>query len=319
MCKVRGRARQFESIISILLILALLCIAIVIFILQKPKTAPQKELNLNSVTPAGFAAFSDMETYDSENLYEKIDGKAPLYTESGFEKLLTRRFADKNNPDKIGMEIYVYDMGDVRNAFCVYSTQRRAEAEPLPDMKFAYKAGNALFLVHGKYYIEIIGFSEADNLSKAIIEAAQKCRSNLVVSDETDIPELNFLPSENLVAESAKLYLKNTFGFEGLTNTFTAQYKFGNNVITAFFSKRPDKKDAQQVTENYYNFLINNGGTKKSAANKIPDCKIVDLDGSTELIFTTGTFVAGIHEAENRRQAENLAEMLFNKLNESAR
>jgi len=314
--------RQFnrlESVISILQVSILFLIAAAIFVLQKPKTALKKEANLNNLAPVGFAAFSDMETYDSENLYEKIDGKAPLYTESGFEKLQTQRFADKNHPDKIGMEIYIYDMGNVRNAFCVYSTQKRAEAEPLPAMKFAYKAGNALFLVHGRYYIELIGFSEEDSLSKAMIEVVQKCRTNLTVGGETDIPEMNLFPAENLIAESAKLYLKDAFGFEGLTNTFTAQYKFGNNVITAFFSKCLDQKIAQQTAENYCSFLVSNGGIIKPAASKIAGCKIIDLYGSIEIVFTTGPFAAGIHEAENLKDAVNLAEILFNKLNESGR
>jgi hypothetical protein len=309
--------RQFnrlESVISILQVSILFLIAAAIFVLQKPKTALKKEANLNNLAPVGFAAFSDMETYDSENLYEKIDGKAPLYTESGFEKLQTQRFADKNNPDKIGMEIYIYDMGNIRNAFSVYSVQRRAEAEPLPDMKFAYKAGNALFLVHGKYYIELIGFSEEDSLSKVMNEVVQKYRTNLTVSGETDIPELNLFAHENLIAESAKLYLKDAFGFEGLTNTFTAQYKFGNNVITAFFSKCLDQKIAQQTAENYCSFLVSNGGIIKPVASKIPGCKIIDLSGSIEIVFATGPFAAGIHEAENQRAAEKIAINLFDKL-----
>jgi len=317
MGKARGWARHFESIISISLISVLFFIAVIIFILQKPKTAPKEEMNLSSLAPAGFAAFSDTETYDSGNLYEKIDGKAPLYTESGFEKLLTQRFAEKSNQDLM-MEIYIYDMGSVRNAFCVYSTQRRAEAEPLPDMKFAYKAGNALFLVQDRYYIELIGFSEADSLSKAMIEAAQKCRKDLA-GGETDIPELNLFPRGNLIAESVKLYLKSAFGFEGLADTFTAEYKIDNQTLTAFFSKCPDKKAARQIAEDYCNFLVSNGGTKKSAANKIPDCRIIDLSGSIEIVFTTGPFAAGIHEAENRQTAEKLAEIFFDKLNESAR
>jgi hypothetical protein len=152
-----------------------------------------------------------------------------------------------------------------------------------------------------------------------MIEAAQKCRTNLTDSGENDIPELNLFPSENLIAESDKFYLKDAFGFEGLTNTFTAQYKFGNNNITAFFGKCRDKKTAQQTAENYCNFLVNNGGIIKQAANKIPECRIVDLSGSTEIIFTTGTFVAGVHEAENQQTAEKLAETLFDKLNESVR
>jgi hypothetical protein len=36
--------------------------------------------------------------------------------------------------------------------------------------------------------------------------------------------------------------------------------------------------------------------------------------GTTEIVFTVGPFVAGIHEAENQQAAEKLAEVLINKL-----
>ena len=42
----------------------------------------------------------------------------------------------------------------------------------------------------------------------------------------------------------------------------------------------------------------------------------MDSYGTTEIVFTVGHFVAGIHEAENQQAAEKLAEILINRLNE---
>jgi hypothetical protein len=216
------------------------------------------------------------------------------------------------------MELYAYDMATVRNAFSVYSVQRRAEAEPFPPMRFAYKTGNALYFVHGKYYIELVGSSESGDLLRAIAEVARKVRANLTIDYDTGIAELTLFPQENLRREDIKLYPANAFGFEGLTDTFTAQYRFGDNSLTAFLSRCSAPKDAQIVAESYHNFLINNGGIAKPAVNKILESKVIDFYDTTEIVFAAGPFVAGIHEAENQQAAEKLAVILFKTLNEAA-
>jgi len=327
---VKYRARRLESVISICLLAILFLIGLGIFIKQfdydmsqfgiDTTAAPKFEIpfELSSLTPAGFETLSKAEVYNPENLYKKINGKAPLYTESGFEELSTQRFVSSNR-ENLWMELYVYDMGTVRNAFSVYSVQRRAEAEPFPPMRFAYKTGNALYLVHGKYYIELVGSSESAELFRATAEVARKIRANLAVDNDTGIAELALFPQENLVWESIKLYPANAFGFEGLTNTFSAQYKLGSDTITAFLSSRTDPQDAQTVAESYYNFLIDNGGAAKQPANKILRGKIVDFYDTTEIVFAIGSFVGGVHEAENQQAAEKLAEILINKLNEAAK
>ena len=332
MSLVPGRARRLESAISICLLAILLLIGVGVFLKQfdidmerfgvDVTAAPKSEipLELSSLLPAGFETLSKIEVYHTENLYEKINGKAPQYTESGFEKLFTRRFVSKDD-ENLAMELYVYDMSNARNAFSVYSVQTRADAEIWPDTQFGYKTGNALYLAHGKYYIELVGFSESIELLRAMEEVSQKIKSKLAVDKvaETEIAELGLFPQENIVAGSIKLYLANAFGFEGLTDTFAAQYKVGGQTVTAFFSKRPDKQDAQMVAESYYNFLIDNDGVAKPAADKILEGKIVDFYDTTEIVFATGPFVVGIHEAENQQAAEQLAVKLINKLSEAAK
>jgi hypothetical protein len=89
-----------------------------------------------------------------------------------------------------------------------------------------------------------------------------------------------------------------------------------------FLSKHPDPQDAQTTAESYYNFLIENDAEDKPTANKtLKDigANVLDFYDTTEIIFATGPFVGGIHEAENQKSAEELAARLFDKLSNAAK
>jgi len=313
MGSVPSRAKRLESVIGICLLAILLLIAVGVFIKQMPK---QKK-DLTFLLPYGFKTLSEIEVYTTENLYEKINGKAPLYIDAGFIKLSTQRFVSQADENLV-MELYIFDMARTRNAFSVYSVQKRPEVENLPDMQFAYKTSNAFYLAHGQYYIELVGFAESDELFAAMAEVARKIPTNLAVHDDTAIPEIEYLPKDNLVPGSIKLYLASAFGFEGLTDIFAARYQLNGETITAFLSKRSGPKDAEAVAESYRSFLIENGATAKKATNKTLEGKVLDFYDTTEIVLSTGPFVVGIHEAENQQSAENLAVMLVNKLSGTA-
>jgi hypothetical protein len=326
----RRRARHLESVISISLLAALVLIGAGIYVKQsrynagtdiavsksevqstQPETTPQS----SPFAPAGFEAFSKPESYGADNLYEKIDGKAPLYLEVGFKGLTTQRFISASDKE-LWMEVYIYDMGDIKDAFCVYSVQRRAGTEGLASMRFAYKTSNGIYFVHGRYYVEIVGSSESAELSKAMAEAAGKITSNLAAGASASIAELAYFPQQNLIPDSFKLYMVSAFGFEGLTNVFTARYKAGSEVVAAFVSKRAGIKEAEVMAERYRKFLIENGATAKNTTNESFVGKVMDLYGATEIVFTAGPFVGGVHEAEDQQSAEIIAGELLKRLNE---
>jgi len=353
MFSVPGRNKRLESTVSVLLLAVLFLIGLVVFVKQADvdmsrfgieseiaelsaqipgveKRAPawrepKEKLDLVTLVPAGFETLSKSEIYVPDNLYEKINGKAPLYIESGFEKLFTQRFMSKDD-ESLWMELFVYDMAAIRNAFSVYSVQRRADADILSlfHTSFGYRTDNALYFVHGKYYVELIGSAESAQLFKAMTEIAGNMTSRLKVGEPSpsetgrgeigQIAELSLFPDENAVLGSAKLYLADTFGFDGLTDTFVCQYKLGDETVSAFLSKRPDAGNAELIAGSYRNFLIENGATKRKAVNKTLEGKVLDFYDTTEIVLSTGPFVVGIHEAENQRSAEELAVKLIDKL-----
>lgn len=341
MASFQRRARRLESAVSICLLVLLLLIGLIVFMKQfdvdmsrfgigtsiedlplQQMEAEMQEPVLCVFTPDGFKKLLEIETYNTENLYEKINGKAPLYTESGFEKLFTQRFIS-NDDDNLWMELFVYDMAAIRNAFSIYSVQKRADAWMLTFAKPhpCYKTSNGLYFVHGKFYVELIGSTESSTLDKAMTTIAENFASRIAVGDEK-ISELALFPEEDCVPGSFKLYLADAFGFDGFTDIFTCRYKLGDETITTFLSKHPNPQYAKTSIESYYNFLIENDATDKPTANKtLKDigAKVLDFYGTTEIIFATGPFVGGIHEAENQKAAEELATRLFDKLSNIAK
>jgi len=141
MDSIKGKPKKLESVVSISLLAILIIITITILITQSDYdmsrfgvgtavSAPGTEkISLTSLAPLGFEKLSE-ETYLADNLYEKINGKAPLYIESGFVKLSTARFISKDD-ESLWMELFIFDMANIKNAFSVYSVQKRPDVEIL--------------------------------------------------------------------------------------------------------------------------------------------------------------------------------------------
>jgi len=336
-----GLNKRLESLISFLLLAVLLLIGLGVFVRQfdvdmgrfgidtttsgqlLEKTEPNsQELSLDALTPDGYKKLSETQMYNPENLYEKINGKAPFYIESGFVKLFTRRFISKDDTS-LWLELFVFDMAAIKNAFSIYSVQKRADAQMLAFDKPqpSYKTSNGLYFIHGRFYVELIGSAESAALDKAMAEIALKFASRTII-DDANITELALFPEEDCVPGSFKLYLANAFGFDGFADIFTCRYQLADESITAFLSKRPDAQNARTTAEGYYNFLIENEAKDKPTANetlKDVGAKVLDFYGTTEIIFAIGPFIGGIHEAENQKAAEELAARLLEKLSNAAK
>ncbi len=334
-----GRAEKLESAVAILILLVLIATAVGVYVIQRnadmgrfgivsghssEETTAQKadkpKSSFAGLVMEDFSPAGDAETYDTDTLYEKINGKAPMYQEAGFVLLATQRFAAKSNPE-LGFELYQFDMGDSRNAFSVYSRQKRADVVDLNEFpkralrfaacQFGYQTTNAVYFSYGKYYVEMIGFAESQELIEVMKGAAQKLVTQMRIDEKDKITEISLFPAEGTVAGSWKLQLRDAFGFDGLTDTYSAQYKAGDKFVTIFLSNRHNTDDARTLAKNYTDFLVTNGA-------KIVEPNVFDFYGSTEIVFSTGVFIGGVHEADDRQAAKKAAEALQKRLSESS-
>ena len=150
-----GKKSVQQPILSLILLAVLGTIAVSILSIHssfKPVPPPAflEDPTVHSFTlssPSQFAKAGPSERYDHETLFEKINGKAPLYLNGGFVDLQTQRFVQKDDSQQ-WFEFYLYDMTNDTNAFSVYSTQRRPDAtlsEALSSLRH-YNTENGLYL-----------------------------------------------------------------------------------------------------------------------------------------------------------------------------
>lgn len=264
--------------------------------------------NLTPLTPP--------ERFDRSNLSDKINGKAELYLSAGFKRLESQRFRVSDTPEE-WMEVFIYDMGDRENAFAVYSVQQRDDAQPAGFGQYSYRTENALYWVHGPYYVEIIASSPSENHSVAMAGFAKAFVDNLQLETRS-IGEKALFPQSGLEPNSMTLIAADAFGFASLDRVFTAEYQIGAAELTAFISRRKTPSEARQLALAYQEFLLTYGGHILESGLSIKNAKIVMILDTYELIFSHGSYFAGVREAADIGSAIRLAYMLKKKLEEAA-
>jgi hypothetical protein len=313
-----AKISRHEAIISIFLMVILCGVAVAVILPQfnqKQAGGDRLEDILTRLAPKGFTALSAAEVYNEDTLYEKIDGRAPLYTETGFEKLFTRRYKNDSN-EAISFEVYVYDMANPENALTVYSQQKREDAENLADADFGYRTSNALFYSLGRFYLEIIGSAESAELLKSMAELAGQIKNALPLGGSVKTEEMQILQKSGSQAGSIKFSTDNTFSCKELTNIFSAVIKIDDKPVTIFLGKRTDEKEAAALVGIYSKFLKDLGATEKKIPLPINSASCFDFFGPVEVVFNNGRFLAGIHEAADADLAAKAAKTLNDVLNE---
>jgi hypothetical protein len=266
-------------------------------------------------TPTGLTVLTPAESFDRETLSDKIDGKAELYLSAGFVRLDCQRLALNDRPEA-WLEAFVYDMGSAPNAFAVFSTQRRADVTPLAIGDFSYRAGNALFIAHGHYYLELIASADDERLATALEELAESfIRSRPVAA--AAISERDLFPKAGLVEASITLIAADAFGVAGLDRVFTATYKRRSVEMTAFLSRRADADAAAAQARSYAEFLTAYGGKRVAADEPVPGAAVVEIMDTFMVVFAQGPFFAGVHEAADKTLALELARELAAALKEA--
>jgi hypothetical protein len=282
---------------------------------ERPSSAPSS-FPFAPLPPSELKVLSPPESFGPQTLSDKINGKAELYLSADFLHLVSQRFVRADDP-QAWVEIFVYDMGTHKNAFAVYSAQRRSEAESSDLTGLAYKTRNALFWVHGKYYVEAVASVSSETMLESLESFARRFIATTPAEKEV-IGEIGLFPPRNLVEGSITLLSADVFGLQGFEKVYTGLYKMGAEEVTGFLSRRESPREARNLAETYHSFLLENGGVDVPLDNQVPGALLVNIMDTYEIIFYHGSFLAGVHQAESREAAETLALELHAKISEVA-
>jgi hypothetical protein len=288
-----------------------------VFLAETHGSKPTPQLSSSPLflpLPEGIQPFTPAETFDTQTLSDKIDGKAELYLSAGFNRLTSQRFKDERAPE-LWMEVFVYDMGSSQNAFSVFSTQRRKGAAFLDLAQNAYRTANALFLTHGPYYVEIIASKTSDDVLKPLKTMAETFVKNTPVKT-AKMSEKEIFPEAGRMKDSVALIASDAFGYEAFDNIYTAEYESEGQSLMAYLSHRKTTEEAKQMASDYAAFLLAFGGKVIQSNLPMEGAQIIEVLDTYEIVFSKGPYLAGVREAASAGQAETLAKSLYERIKE---
>jgi hypothetical protein len=259
---------------------------------------------------AGVAPLAPAERYGPDTLSDKIDGKADLYLSAGFQDLESRRFSLAGDKRR-WMERFVYDMGGFRGAYAVFSSQRRPDSHPVTWTRHGYLAGNALFFVHGPYYVEIVG-GEVSQAIQSGLESLAKAFMSAHTVQAVDPVELKLLPRDHRIAHSVKLTARAAFGIQGLDWIFSAAYASSpdRHEALAFVSRRDSPAEAAALADKFHAFWLEFGGSEIASPSGPRGVRGVSILDNYEICLVRGAYLIGVHEATNLEFGMRLVERL---------
>ena len=352
MHKPKRTPSRLERIIGVMLLLLLLIIAIGIYIkgqhydpnifspdiskYQQPPSGPTPALPKRKGDPTRREAVSnvpglidtdlsqdwkpmgEVEFYNADNLYEKINGKAEQYLEYDVVGLQTVTFI--NEDGKRFVDLYVYDMGEPLNAFGIFSALRYPD-EPSIDLGQGGYKSDAYFFWKGKYYTQIILSDSGEEIEKFALNLARN-----IESKQKELPVeiwgIDKFPKKELLPNSIHYLKKEGLNLSFLNDVYAATYlpvrtQTGEKEgieITAFLSRRKDESETNQIFEEYRNYLSKYGTLVDEKETKSESIIVGEMFGYYDVVFKKGNIIGGTNSVENREYAEEISQYLLSSL-----
>lgn len=258
----------------------------------------------------------ELESFEPDNLWEKIDGKDGAFLTYGFERLDVMYYALTQAPE-LWFEAFIYDMGGAYNAFGVYASLHTGDETPWEHrgIKGAH-SGNSVSFYTGRYYVTLIGSADQPALMKQIDAAAKELAGKLP-TEPINLWAFDIFPTGGLIKGSIGYRFSNFLASDFFGDVFTARYEVDGAEMTAYLSKRENSEAAAKLFGKIQDFfkLMQ---AKVSDVERTADTVLFTADnyGLHEVVFQHGVWVGGVTEADDALKARTLTERLQQRLPE---
>lgn len=176
---------------------------------------------------AGWEPVGEIQTFDSETLYDYINGAADAYLSYGFEQLRVRDLTS----GELTVTVSIYDMATPLNAFGIYRTEVPASEGALDvgaEARLAppYQA----FLLKDRYYVKVDAL-EGD-FDEAAAEGLLRSIADALPGDPGFPPALDILPEDGRVSGSVAFTKEGLLGLSELKECVHATYEVADAGTT---------------------------------------------------------------------------------------
>jgi hypothetical protein len=282
---------------------------------QRPLAAMLPLADLPPGWTIGKSGERHLETFNAENLFEKIDGRAESFIQYNVKGMAYTDYhptGDESN----AVQLYIFEMSDPLKALGKYGSEKPDEAKALAVGSEGYtSAGSTLFYL-GPYYTQIISTQDDPRFSAFAVELAKRIAE--AQKPAAPAPGTGGKPSQKATPESIfallpggsgksspKYVAQDVFGYSFLSDVFMADYEENGIAWQGFLRPYPDAQAAQAVFDKYVESAKGNGAEVKTIEAEGADQMVVSSNfGLIDVIFRKGNVIGGANGTSEAKPAE---------------
>lgn len=188
------------------------------------------------------------------DLYKHNNGAAAAYIDYGFVKLRTAQYAKGGTR----MTVDVFDMGQAKNAFGMYSSMRSLDDTFVEVGNQGMTFDGVLDFWQGRYLAHVAP-ATADPVPEALSLELGRAIAECLGDWDAIVPELDLFPKDGLVPNSITYYRQKALGHGALKNAFVAQYRVKGKEAHALLAGYADEQEARAALGSFMGFLRKKG------------------------------------------------------------
>ena len=113
------------------------------------------------------------ETFNAENLYEKIDGRAESFLQYDVKGMAYTFYHPTGDPSN-ELQLYIYEMANPLKALGKYGSEKPDEAKVIPVGDEGYTAAGSTLFYAGKYYNQIVSTKDDPKFAAFAVDLAKR-------------------------------------------------------------------------------------------------------------------------------------------------
>lgn len=261
------------------------CIIACLLPLASPGQSPAQ---LKSWLPPveGWTLAGEVEVFNPENLFNRINGAAPLYIENNFREMTSMEYTRGESY----ITIQAYRHATPEDAFGMYAAERSPDLTVFPIGGEAQGDEGSLAFFAGSLYVKM--WSNEDNLGEVIREIATALAQK--IDPRAGYPALlRSFPAREKIPCSESYTTANYLGHEFLKGVYSARYRQDEREYQLFVIAATNAGEAKTILEKYLAF------TKQSLDLEEGELLVKDRYNGEIPLLWKGARIAGIFTEDN--------------------
>ena len=130
-------------------------------------------VNLPPEWTVGKSGDRHLESFNADNLYEKIDGRAESFIQYGVKGMAYAFYHPTGDPSN-ELQLYIFEMADPLKALGKYGSEKPDEFKTVPIGNEGYTTAGSTLFYSGRYYTQIVSTQDDPKFGAFALELAKR-------------------------------------------------------------------------------------------------------------------------------------------------